>query len=204
MRVYFARHGESEANVLRVISNRDVPHALTPKGRDQAARLADSLLDKAIVHLYASPIPRAAETAAIIAKRLEVPITIDDGLREFDCGVFEGRDDPEAWDLHLGVMRRWYEHNDLSARLEGGESFEEMEDRFRKTIANILQTHEAKNETVLCITHGALLCSMLPLVLQNVTRDQIIELGLGNAIPIETYFHQGGGLCRRWGDQEVN
>ena len=42
MNLYFARHGESEANIQNVISNRGWPHQLTLNGRQkQAARLAE-------------------------------------------------------------------------------------------------------------------------------------------------------------------
>lgn len=40
MRLIFARHGESQANVERIISNRALPHGLTAKGRAQAETLA--------------------------------------------------------------------------------------------------------------------------------------------------------------------
>src|SRR5579859_4077000 len=43
MKLYFVRHGESEANVARIISNREQPHALTSNGIRQAHALADSL-----------------------------------------------------------------------------------------------------------------------------------------------------------------
>lgn len=42
MRLLFARHGESEANVDRVFSNRGWGHPLTPAGREQARVLAES------------------------------------------------------------------------------------------------------------------------------------------------------------------
>jgi broad specificity phosphatase PhoE len=37
MKLYVTRHGESEANILHIISNRDLPHPLTKKGSLQAA-----------------------------------------------------------------------------------------------------------------------------------------------------------------------
>ena len=43
MRIYFARHGESEANILQEFSNRGRKHGLTEKGKRQAERLADNL-----------------------------------------------------------------------------------------------------------------------------------------------------------------
>ena len=42
MHLYFVRHGESESNVLQVISNRWLPQGLSEKGRQQAESLADS------------------------------------------------------------------------------------------------------------------------------------------------------------------
>ena len=36
MRLYFARHGESEANILKEFSNRPGKHGLTDKGKRQA------------------------------------------------------------------------------------------------------------------------------------------------------------------------
>ena len=46
MRAYFVRHGESEANILEVISNRGSVHGLTEKGRRQANQLAGGLAQR--------------------------------------------------------------------------------------------------------------------------------------------------------------
>jgi broad specificity phosphatase PhoE len=45
MRLYFVRHGQSEANVQMVLSNRDVFHPLTGLGRQQVEALVRSLAD---------------------------------------------------------------------------------------------------------------------------------------------------------------
>ena len=63
MKLYFARHGESEANTLRVISNRESRFGLTTTGKQQAAILADGLKDIPITAIFSSPILRARETA---------------------------------------------------------------------------------------------------------------------------------------------
>lgn len=97
MRLIFARHGESVANVEPIISNRDLPHPLTAKGRQQANALADRLAENSIVAIYSSPILRAQGTAQIIAQRLGLVVETSAALREFDCGVAEGRGDDEAW-----------------------------------------------------------------------------------------------------------
>lgn len=85
MRIYFTRHGESYANVLRQISNRGLTHPNTRTGREQAAALADELRDRAITRIYSSPILRAIETSIIIANQLNVEYEAVDALREYSC-----------------------------------------------------------------------------------------------------------------------
>ena len=70
MKLYFVRHGESEANVLQVISNRGWMHPLTEKGRQQANTLAEKLRGAGITKIYTSPLRRAVETAEILSRSL--------------------------------------------------------------------------------------------------------------------------------------
>jgi broad specificity phosphatase PhoE len=99
MRLYFARHGESEANILKEFSNRPGKHGLTDKGKRQAERLADNLKSVHFTALYYSPILRAVQTADITAKRLNITYETKDALREYDVGILEGKSD-EASSKH--------------------------------------------------------------------------------------------------------
>lgn len=45
MKLYFVRHGESEANTQHVISNRESPFGLTDLGKQQANTLVYNLRD---------------------------------------------------------------------------------------------------------------------------------------------------------------
>ncbi|HUE99260.1 MAG TPA: histidine phosphatase family protein [Anaerolineales bacterium] len=67
MKLYFVQHGESEANILHVISNRESPFRLTPRGRHQANTLAGNLRDVPVTAIFSSPIRRARETAEILS-----------------------------------------------------------------------------------------------------------------------------------------
>ncbi len=60
MQLYFVRHGESEANLTHMFSNRDAPHALTAHGRAQVAALTEKLQGIRFGAFYASPccVPR--------------------------------------------------------------------------------------------------------------------------------------------------
>src|SRR5688572_5361833 len=68
MRLYFVRHGESEANTRRVISNRESPFGLMELGRQQANSLADKLKDIPITAIFSSPVLRARKTADILSQ----------------------------------------------------------------------------------------------------------------------------------------
>ena len=46
MKLYLARHGESEANVQRIFWDKPHGYGLTDKGREQARTLAESLAGK--------------------------------------------------------------------------------------------------------------------------------------------------------------
>ena len=197
MKLFFARHGESEANLLRVMSNRNVNHHLTDAGREQALKLAQTLASEGVEHVYASPICRARETGEIVAGELGVPLTLCDGLREFHCGVLEGRGDEEAWAQHLWVQNQWFHHDDPNARIEGGESFADIEKRFRAMLATTLSAH-TDSQAVLYVSHGATLGAMMPLVLENLTQERLWELGLKYTTIIEVVQNQDLLICVRW------
>jgi probable phosphoglycerate mutase len=58
--------------------------ALAPLGHEQAAALAEWLADEQLDAIWSSPMRRAVETSAPLAARLGLPVTIDEGLAEFD------------------------------------------------------------------------------------------------------------------------
>ena len=96
MKLYFVRHGESEANTAHVISNHGWMHPLTETGQQQARDLAARLSPIGAKIIYTSPLRRAVETAEILALALKLPVQVDDALREYDCGDVEGKADAES------------------------------------------------------------------------------------------------------------
>lgn len=71
-RIYFVRHGETEANVKRI--RQGTEGGLSENGRAQAAAAGEYLSRFPIRAIIASPLARAQETAAIINARLKVPL----------------------------------------------------------------------------------------------------------------------------------
>ncbi|HXG52802.1 MAG TPA: histidine phosphatase family protein [candidate division Zixibacteria bacterium] len=87
---YFLRHGETEANVLRIVAgSRDVP--LTELGHVQAREAAALLAGRGITAICSSALQRARQTARYVAEALELPVTIVPELGERNWGALEGR-----------------------------------------------------------------------------------------------------------------
>jgi broad specificity phosphatase PhoE len=199
VKLFFVRHGESEANLIREISNRDLKHGLTEKGRQQAAALGDQLKDQGAMQIYASPVLRARQTAEILAGALGVPCEITDALREFDCGVAEGRRDAEAWKLHHDIMDRWLLRGAWDERIEQGESFNDMRRRFVPFIEKLVQARASQPGAIILVGHGALYYCMLPLILLNIDYGFIEQHGIDHTMPIVVEPGPDGLVCRSWG-----
>src|SRR5262245_20775638 len=96
--LYIVRHGQSEHHVRDMTGGwTDLP--LTPPGQNQAINLAAHLtavIGNRNVSLFSSDLQRASMTAAAVAKRLEIEVVEDAGLREFNNGRARGLTNSEA------------------------------------------------------------------------------------------------------------
>jgi broad specificity phosphatase PhoE len=203
MRIYFARHGESQANTLHEISNRGLRHGLTRKGREQAVALADRLQDQLITHIYSSPLLRAIETTVITANRLGIDYEVVDALREYDCGVAEGRSDAGAWQLWHELFDAWLVDERWAQRIEGGESFYDIRERFVPFIEGMVNRYGNTEARILCVSHGGLYCAMLPQVLVNVDNRQIIAHGFDHTTFLVSEWRPAGLYCVEWNGRAI-
>ena len=197
MRLYFARHGQSEANLLRVISNRGLVHPLTQLGRQQAAELARALASILISKIYSSPLLRARQTAEIVAAALNFPFEITDALREPDCGIAEGRSDEAAWAEHRRVWNAWDEQR-YDDHIEGGESFNDLRARFMPFIERLLIEHGDSADQLLLISHGQLLSTMLSVLLTNAAEIFGEPRPIPNTGTILVERQAAGWVCVEW------
>ena len=198
MRLYFVRHGQSEANVRMVISNRNLPHPLTELGCKQAEALASALANVPLAAIYSSPIVRAAHTAQIVAASKGLPVEMAEALCEPDCGIMEGRADEEAWAEHNRVMYDWLVLRKFDSRIEGGESFHDLRARFVPCVNRLVAVYGDTDHNILLITHGSLLYLMLPLVLTNVDFAAVREYPMPNAGVIIAARQAHSLVCLEW------
>jgi len=126
-RVLLIRHGQSEGNAGRRFGG----HTATPLsalGRKQAEATARALSLESITAIYSSDLLRAVETAAPLARLLNLEITETDAFRERSVGQLEGLTFEEAAEKfsaeYSALLRRDFEHV-----LSGGESYRQLLDR---------------------------------------------------------------------------
>ncbi|HEY0263706.1 MAG TPA: histidine phosphatase family protein [Granulicella sp.] len=126
--LWLFRHGETEWSLSGAHTSRtDIP--LTEKGRERAVLLKNFLNGKKFNAVLTSPMQRARETCAI-AGYGDVA-TIEEGLREWDYGVYEGKTTKEIRVQHPG----W---NVWKDEITGGESVEQVGERADGVISRAL------------------------------------------------------------------
>lgn len=153
------RHGETEGNVQQLWHGAmDSP--LTARGQLQVGATAAQLveLDQTyrVAAFYVSPLPRAQQTAAAIAKTINRQPIIEPGLREFDLGAWEGRTFLDLRD-NENLWERW--RQDPHFMPPQGESPRSFHARVLATIQHLAAQHPAA--TVLIVTHGGVICNVL-------------------------------------------
>lgn len=154
------RHGQTTWNRDRRIQGW-APTGLTDRGRHQAEVTGSTLsTDYAIDRVIASDLRRCQETVDALTTPLDIPITYDARWRERDFGICQGltydhfnQEFPEYSVEQVGSAA-------IDERPESGESLRDMRDRVVAGWEDLVTAAEP-NETVLVVTHGGPLYSLL-------------------------------------------
>jgi probable phosphoglycerate mutase len=145
---FLVRHAAHD-RVGSVLCGRMPGVALGEEGRRQAARLAERLARERIAAVHTSPVERAAETAAPIARRLGLTPRPCAAITEIDFGAWTGlgfdalRDDP-AW-------HRWNERRG-EACPPGGEAMTAVQARAVRHVVGLREAHPGSG--VVLVSHG--------------------------------------------------
>lgn len=159
MKIYLARHGQSEGNIKNVFYGRtDFP--LTAKGREEAVNLGKEIALYKIERCYSSTLIRARHTAELALKDLKMPLSLHDELMEQDMGEWECLEFTEIVKDPIKdgaeMIRGWAE-----VEIPGGESFEDVKNRVESLLVKIIED----NEDVLIVAHYGSLTAICALLL---------------------------------------
>ena len=147
--VLFVRHARTPTTGS-VLPGRAPGLHLTDGGRADADKMAERLASAAKIEaIYASPLERARETAAPIARRLGLKVAIERGLVECDFGDWTGGE--------LKALRKLPEWRDVQSwpsgfRFPSGESFSEMQCRITSAVARLRARHAGT--TIVAVSHA--------------------------------------------------
>jgi 2,3-bisphosphoglycerate-dependent phosphoglycerate mutase len=184
MILYLARHGQSEANVLRVFSNGLNKHSLTELGRTQAELLAHRMANCSIKRIFASPILRAVQTAEIVSLRLRIGFQVEPALSEFSVGTWEGRTDEAGWEAHKRLFEKWMTEKDFLASIGGGENYLDVKNRYLPFIMSLVSV-EALDVDTLLIGHGGTTLAMLPCLTSDIQPEELLKFKYPNTAVIK-------------------
>jgi broad specificity phosphatase PhoE len=143
--VYLIRHGAYE-NPEHLNPGRLPGFPLSSRGKQQIADLAKLLSTEPISSVISSPIERTLETAQIIAKKLNLPVTTDDRLLEVRSpfnGV-PGRDVDALARAGTLYTQTYFD--------QGLERIPEMFHRMDDCIKDIVRKEQGKH--VIVVSHG--------------------------------------------------
>jgi broad specificity phosphatase PhoE len=190
------RHGLPTAATNVWLGGRmDVP--LSPDGRAQAEALALRLTGVRIDRIISSPMLRAVETATATATAIATgrPVEVDERLREQDCGRWEGLtfDDATAREPELRAL---WELDPAANHLPGGESGDEVAERARSFLADLLATElpSEGDRRVLVVAHTAVNRILLCVALGIPVRDYRRRFVQGRTNLTALRYEDGDGL----------
>jgi len=131
-RIYLARHGRTSLNAAGVLRGRLDP-PLDQLGRRQAQWLGDALGRRGIAVIVASPLRRAVDTAAAVARQAGLSVETEVRLIDREYGRWAGMrkeaveaqwgsldDAPDVEPSEEVRARAWEALNDLARRVAGG------------------------------------------------------------------------------------
>ncbi|MEU2335928.1 bifunctional RNase H/acid phosphatase [Streptomyces sp. NPDC013172] len=193
------RHGETPLTPQKRFSGSGgTDPALSEVGLDQARRVGEALARRGTIEaILASPLTRTRQTAAAVADRLGLDVTIDEGLKETDFGAWEGLTFGEVRERHPDDLTTWLADPEAHPT-GGGESFAETATRIAATRDRLIAAYAGR--TVLLVTHVTPIKTFVQLALgaplQSLFRMELSAASLSAV----AYYADGNASVRLFND----
>jgi uncharacterized phosphatase len=174
--LYLVRHGETDWNrAHRIQGSTDIP--LNDTGREQARVTGALLATRQWDAVVASPLSRAFETAAIIAREVGLGgPEVEPAIAERNYGAAEGMTGAEIDALYPD-----------GAEVAGRESREAVVARAMPALIAIAERHP--DQAVIVVSHGGVIRSILNAVEPGTSASELIRNG-----SVHSFRHVDGAL----------
>jgi len=190
-RFLLIRHGETDMVGTRLSGRMEGVH-LNATGRAQAEQLPSRLEQVEIGAVYASPLERAAETAAPLGRAKGLEVHVSEALAELDYGEWTGR---SFQDLESDAKWRLFNSYRSGARVPGGESMLEVQVRAVTELARLRLRHEGA--AVAVVSHAEWIRSAVMHAL-GMSLDLFGRLEIGPASVSTLDLAEWGPVLRGW------
>ncbi len=207
--IYLVRHGETTlSGAGQYIGSSDIP--LSENGKNQARRLAETLIDVHIDACYCSPMERCRETAHILAMPHQLDLIPVPNIREIDYGDWEGLTLAEMETAAPETFRIW-KHDPAGTQAPNGESGEDVLNRIRPAFETIVSNHVGQrvlivahrtvNRIWLCHLLGHPIASYRKAIGQDFTALNIVEyIEHDECVTYSVTLLNGTGHLEEWSD----
>lgn len=151
MQIVLVRHGATDWNLqgrCQGATDRD----LSEVGLRQAAHTAALLTGEAIHAIYSSNLRRARQTAEVISQPHNLPVMIEEGVRELDHGELEGLTFNEIKENYSEFLIRW-RSEPADIRVPGGERLADVAERAWNGLNEIVRRHR-EAPGILVVSHN--------------------------------------------------
>ncbi len=160
MVIYFVRHGQTAYNKNHIVQGSGIDSSLNEKGQNQASALFEKYKQVPFDLVFTSKLQRTQQTAQPFLDT-QIPHIATADINEINWGVHEGKKStPFMITAYKDLIEKWG-NNDFDARLEEGESANELQTRLNRFLDQLKSRPE---KTILVFTHGRTLRCLMCLI----------------------------------------
>lgn len=146
--IYLTRHGSTRFNEDDLLQGR-MDNPLSPKGIEEAEKLAERLRRTRIGAIYHSTLIRTRQTADIINRYHDTQLRVVPQFVEIDLGDWEGQLYHQVMQEYRQLYLSWL--TDTQVEIPGGESFAQVFERVSPAARDLLKSRE---EVILVVAHA--------------------------------------------------
>jgi broad specificity phosphatase PhoE len=192
--LYVTRHGQTDANLARRVQGQgDTP--LNARGLAQAGELAEYFSRHPVDRIVSSDLPRARQTAEVLAARLSVPVSYHPELRARRMGDYEDRTHAELEAADPASFER-LKHDPAFVPPGGGESVNSLRARAIPFVEGIVARHPG--DRLVILSHH----KVCQLILAELAEGGAMTR-IPNARPA-VIIHRGGRYLRAENEEAIH
>lgn len=161
MILYLIRHGETDWNtVKRLQGATDIP--LNENGEALARATSEGMKDIKIDLIFSSPLKRAYRTAEIVRGKREIPIVVEERVREICFGDYEGLvSKSEGYSIPDPDFKFFFTKTDCYKTPPNGEPISSLLERTKDFLEELKEREDLQDKTILVSSHGAAVRALL-------------------------------------------